>query len=394
MGEIERPRRGSVYLNRWGSVVSRREHTFRARAAHATPPSPQVHEPQVIRQQLEDVAGEGNPGSFIPSRRIQFRFDLGEPVATKPAYMNTIVGRVDFPGDLLSGFNRVAPPTSRKEAWNIVEEAALRYAKLTAFIMAEQNVDAVDMPRNHMLDRRGVKEEWYDPRDVVAAVEDRRLLAQGSDDQVAERVILALSPKDEEKRKLEMISGAAAHYRSYLEDNAEEIDLGARNIQFVLRDALETVDEHDRYGWLAEFNNHPERLNSYGTAADYAREQLEIHIFEEWEAEFLGSGTRPFIEDDERGLRINLSEERYLRFLMRFGKQVGGHLGWSAFKVLRCVEEDGQEVVLGGAGIPYWYAGTKRSPEENAENLKKLRVAYLTFCDYSRPMAHGWAEDE
>lgn len=418
------PRSGTNFVNSKGTAVSREAHMMTVRKGqsgnavigHTKKDGKGREKRDDVKDSLLAVVSEPEtPEVFVPSRKVKNRFDLGEPIATKPAALDTIIGRVEFTDDLVAGFEDDVPPQNTKEMWGMMEEAALRYAKLTAFIMAEQDLNAAEMGKK--LGRKGQDYEWLDPRDVIKAAEMQNKLNNEEDLPLDERVILSLDP-DKDKDSKSVVLKAADQYRLYISDNSRELSeynrKGGDQKTQILEQTISSVRNNYQirhYGFTPR--NLSQAMTEPRTCARLARDTLRMdlidryrqdidslkpddvdldglwlrsdsgravwHLGEQNEGElqdyargaFPGDPGRPFVEDEPTGFRVNLEKGKYLRFGVAGADQDG-----SPAYVMRCVEEDGKEVNLSVALVP----------TKGIDSDYVITKSYEVYADFSRPI--------
>lgn len=105
-----KPRKGSSYINSKGNRVVRRDHTWKPPSGGDSGNSGTVSGKSTAAG-LVDLAQD----SKAPAG-IWYRYEIGEPVETKPEWLDTEIGRVEFTEDLVLGFNDAPQPLTQDEA--------------------------------------------------------------------------------------------------------------------------------------------------------------------------------------------------------------------------------------------------------------------------------------
>jgi hypothetical protein len=318
---------------------------------------------------------------FVPQVTVTYRFDFGELVERKPDWLDTEIGRVDFTEDLVMGFDDEPPPQSYDEAWDMIVEAADRYARLTAFIAAEQG-KTCDRIAN-MYTRIGDKYPTEHPHVIMEAIERHRDGPIQGDEEL-DRIVKTLDGSLDEDQKILMT--AAKCYAKILKENALLSSRGSLgSSEFNLNDALTM---HQNKGSGRNMWNYEPRYDIYiddfvkNTTVPYA-DQILSTIPQDVLTEIEKGSTRPegvpFVEKFPAGIRLNMSEDVSLEI-----SEVLDGTGWEPDKlykwgkIMRVKNENGERVVL------------SESDWSESRATERLRIA----ADFTRPIKPGWEPNQ
>lgn len=317
------------------------------------------------------------PGGGGPERvvRVKHRYDLGCSVREKADVLNTEIGVVFFTEDLVAGFEDCVPPITEDGIWELVREAAWRYAKLTAFVAAEQQMDIQELL--HLSIVQGDLGVVH-PKVVVEALGRTELLFASREEMLAENVLYALDHSRQVEDR-EVILDAALGYELYLSYNAKELGANGGELPTeMLRDLIKLASGEHEY--FDVFNPPNKTLVSLDAQEphEFIRSRIPMeHLERIVEKRF---GSREFgsvVEDTSFGVRVTLNSTKFLLFGARVFVGLLGIPQWRA-GVVRCVVDgEGQELVVGTAAFPVGL------PEEVLGQCS-------SFMDYRRPMYSHW----
>jgi hypothetical protein len=365
-----RPRKGRQFINQNGNAVSVRPHPWSPPTGNGEPTTSGSVRPQhtAALTSLGDDVTTPEP----PMHRAHYRFSLGEPVVMKAAWQDTEIGRVDFTEDLVIGFNDRPPPLNEQEAWELIKEAADRYARLTAFIAAEQQ-ETIEETNNKK--GFGGKHDHQTPHPVRVLEALRRRRGEGEDPEL-DRVVAALDGSGVEDA--DVLIRAAEGYNHYLFDASlnrdrqiiSEYNLDyARGIitgEFFRRDTAMLIDP-------------PQVKFHYDGAhpADKILSLLPPNILASIEDTADLSPSTPFMERHKGGVRFNLSNERAIEIVFEQELDTRYKKGDKLIErgVIRRINTvNGEKVVVAADG---W--SSRRGGEQ-----------FLIATDFTRPLPIGW----
>lgn len=241
------------------------------------------------------------------------RFNILGSVFEKPAYLETEIGRIDFTEDMISGFEERKPPRSKRELWAIAEEAAERYARVTAFMAADQNVTIEEIISRP--DSYGNQKNKIHPTQVLEALQRKQV--QRGDIEVGdgERVWWALegtTPEEDNQLLLE----AATLYESYLRANAPEFLEGdSPSVRDVDTKIWETVRILRDYENGKVIFKHPNPFSGNSGSVERIRSMVHQDGLDYLRSIHGGHPDKPFVEYLPNGLRVNLTEDKTLDFI-------------------------------------------------------------------------------
>jgi hypothetical protein len=328
---------------------------------------------------LGGLAEEPPPPS-TPTVKVRNRFDLGEPVATKADWLETEIGRVDFTEDLVLGFDDDPSPQSTEEAWALMVEAADRYARLTAFIAAEQGLTCDEL--NQMYTRWGEQNKLPHPKDIQGAVQRATGESSATGDALADKVVYALDGSAKEDP--EIILAAAAGYAKIMKNNKElSVHSSSGSPEYNLETAIE-IHKYDKYGetmWNSDprhdIHNEQYCVNSEVPYADKILERVDPAVLETLDNTFDRPQGLPQVEKFPAGIRINLTAE-------------------TSLEISEVQDDTAQE-----PGKMYTWGHIKRIKTTNGKRLVVSQGEFwgrtsgtaelvLAAADFTRPMSIGW----
>lgn len=308
---MQKPRKGSSFF-RNGKPVQRRAHLW-------TPPTA---DPERAHPSGQTAAALGAMAAteeeLPPLHRVHHRFDLGVPVEDKADRLDTEIGVVEFTEDLIVGFDAAPSPVTEAESWDMVVEAADRYARLSAFIAAEQGLTCEELCGRP---ERFKAQDTSDipPRRVRDAVKRRRGERVHSDDELVDRIVATLEGSVDEDPAV--LLKAANCFRSYLLQNKAALYLDSTlDAEINLTSALQSTDLRGPLARLQLGDNRT--LDDNGSAistsytfdaaahaADPLLSGVDAAAMVKLERDFTRSPSTPFIERFSAGVRVNLTDE-------------------------------------------------------------------------------------
>jgi hypothetical protein len=305
-------------------------------------------------------------------RGFHTRFDIGEPVEEKVDWLDTEIGRVNFTEDLVLGFNDEPAATTKKEAWDIVIEAADRYARLVAFVAAEQGFDCEGL--NARVDRFGHQTKMPHPVTIKELI---GIIREEGEDPVLDKVVAAFERNRTEDE--ELLLRAAEGYARYME-NTDLSEKYAGYTEHNLEAAIGILSQLSGRGGTFTDDSYP--LNPPEahvgadklTAAAMLKDTLDPDALEALRTNYERSPDTPLVEEFNGGLRINVTDTESLEIVAgEYGGNLGG-LYWNS-GVRRVTTKSGERVVTA--------SGAWRGTFSNKEEL-------LCAANFTRPLAVGW----
>jgi hypothetical protein len=331
---IKKIRKGNTHM-REGKAVTVRSHPW-APASKQTNTDAEQNCVKAQRIQLEEMTKLPNN----PKRKIKNRFDIGEKLKDKAKFLDTELGEIRFTPELVSGFDTRKPFYTKEEGEKVVLESAERYAFLTAYIAAEQNLTVQELLDMEDFSTR----KMLHPSDVLDAVD--RLFEPDA----AQQVIYALDKSENEDRGIVM--DASRGYARYLSDNYEELFEGDRYTREVnLQNAQDVFSGFDPE---AESSRGLYSMKSKSLWKGYpfpnSEEQLKNVLPDEFLDKFKNenrASVKPFVERLPSGLIVNIDDRQSVEVvnLLRSSFELYQETEWVR-QIRRVVYEEGKRCVI------------------------------------------------
>jgi hypothetical protein len=251
----------------------------------------------------------------------------------------------------------------------MVVEAADRYARLTAFIAAEQGLTCQKL--NDRVDRNGYASNTPHPKDVQKVV---GIIRGEGEDPTLDKVVAAFERNTEDDK--EMLVKAARAYGEHMwneELSGESSGITERNLDH----AIMIVS-----GSQGTFNDRDYPLDQpeayvgadSQTTAQMLKKTIDPEALEHIRTRYQRSPETPLVEELNGGLRINITDTESLEIA---AVKLGHH-----------------------RGKPYWNSGIRRVTTKNGKRLVTASnswggtfsdaEALLAAANFTRPINLGW----